>query len=90
MTLKLDIENAYDIIKFWLFLHDSQSFSFNYMWINLVQECILVSYFSALVNGSLHGFFKLERGSSSRRPPLSLPLYNKCYNRAYFEWHQSV
>ncbi|WRX14697.1 Reverse transcriptase domain - like 10 [Theobroma cacao] len=62
VALKLDMAKAYDRLN-WDFLYlMMKQFGFNDRWISLIKACISNCWFSLLINGSLIGYFKSERG----------------------------
>ncbi|WRX28178.1 Reverse transcriptase domain - like 10 [Theobroma cacao] len=62
VVLKLDMAKAYDRLN-WDFLYlMMEHFGFNAHWINMIKSCISNCWFSLLINGSLVGYFKSERG----------------------------
>ncbi|WRX25707.1 Reverse transcriptase domain - like 10 [Theobroma cacao] len=62
VVLKLDMAKAYDRLN-WDFLYlMMEHFGFNAHWINMIKACISNCWYSLLINGSLVGYFKSERG----------------------------
>ncbi|EOY02242.1 Uncharacterized protein TCM_016767 [Theobroma cacao] len=62
VVLKLDMAKAYDRLN-WDFLYlMMEHFGFNAHWINMIKSCISNYWLSLLINGSLVGYFKSERG----------------------------
>ncbi|EOY06956.1 Uncharacterized protein TCM_021518 [Theobroma cacao] len=62
VALKLDMAKAYDRLN-WDFLYLMlKQFGFNDRWISMIKACISNCWFSLLINGSLVGYFKSERG----------------------------
>ncbi|KAI0498287.1 hypothetical protein KFK09_021528 [Dendrobium nobile] len=62
MILKLDIAKAYDNIN-WSFIYNMlRSFGFDDRFISLITSCIESPYFSIILNGKCHGFFKSSHG----------------------------
>ncbi|EOY25449.1 Uncharacterized protein TCM_016755 [Theobroma cacao] len=62
VVLKLDMAKAYDRLS-WDFLYlMMEQFGFNDRWISMIKACISNCWFSLLINGSLVGYFKSERG----------------------------
>ncbi|WRX24225.1 Reverse transcriptase domain - like 10 [Theobroma cacao] len=62
VLLKLDMAKAYDRLN-WDFLYlMMERFGFNAHWINMIKACISNYWFSLLINGSLVGYFKSDRG----------------------------
>ncbi|EOX96782.1 Uncharacterized protein TCM_005953 [Theobroma cacao] len=62
VVLKLDMAKAYDRLN-WDFLYlMMKQFGFNDRWISMIKACISNCWFSLLINGSLVGYFKSERG----------------------------
>ncbi|XP_058092498.1 uncharacterized protein LOC131238937 [Magnolia sinica] len=62
IILKLDIDKAYDRVN-WDFLKQVlKQFGFSMPWIEMVEKCWAISWFSVLLNGEIEGFFKSSRG----------------------------
>ncbi|PKU77601.1 integrator complex subunit 11 [Dendrobium catenatum] len=62
MILKLDIAKVYDNIN-WEFIYKILSlFGFDFNFIKLIKNCIESLYFSIMVNGKSHDFFKASHG----------------------------
>ena len=62
VTLKLDMEKAYDRVE-WEFLFDAQhKFRFHPKWIELIKGCTSTVLYSVIVNDNVCGFFTLTRG----------------------------
>ncbi|WRX16205.1 Reverse transcriptase domain - like 10 [Theobroma cacao] len=62
VVLKLDMAKAYDRLN-WEFLYlMMEHFGFNAHWITMIKTCISNCWFSLLINGSLVGYFKSDRG----------------------------
>ncbi|KAI0493539.1 hypothetical protein KFK09_023657 [Dendrobium nobile] len=62
MILKLDIAKAYDNIN-WNFIYKMlQFFGFDGKFISLICTCIESPFFSIILNGNCHGFFKSSHG----------------------------
>ena len=71
---KLDIEKAYDHIR-WDFLQQSlERMGFGSKWISWINWCISTTSFSVLFNGSLTGFFRSSKGLR-QGDPLSSYLF---------------
>ncbi|GAA0184441.1 hypothetical protein LIER_31729 [Lithospermum erythrorhizon] len=61
-ALKVDITKAYDTIH-WDFLWKvMEALSYPTSFINWIKVCVSTAWFSVVMNGSLHGFFKSRRG----------------------------
>ncbi|RVW89084.1 LINE-1 retrotransposable element ORF2 protein [Vitis vinifera] len=62
LLLKMDIEKAFDHVK-WDFLMDVMSkMGFGHRWIKWMNWCCSTTTFSILINGSPSGFFRSSRG----------------------------
>ncbi|PKU72355.1 putative mitochondrial protein [Dendrobium catenatum] len=74
IIFKLDITKAYDNLN-WDFLYNVLSFfGFNQAFIKLVKNSIENCYFSGIINGGNHGFFKSSQGLI-QGDPLSPALF---------------
>ncbi len=62
MMLKIDTEKAFDTMEWSFILNILRCFGFNSTWINWIKECISSPTCSVLLNGSLFGKIKSERG----------------------------
>jgi hypothetical protein len=62
MAIKIDMEKAFDHIKWSFILAILSKLGFHPTWINWIQICISSSSFSILINGSPFGLFSPERG----------------------------
>ncbi|KAL5547321.1 hypothetical protein UlMin_007008 [Ulmus minor] len=62
MTLKIDLEKAYDRLS-WEFIEDVQTtFGFNARWVNWVTKCISTTIMKLMINGSYYWDIKPKRG----------------------------
>ncbi|XP_038974764.1 uncharacterized protein LOC120106009 [Phoenix dactylifera] len=77
MGIKLDMERAYDRVR-WDFLQQSlQGFGFPEIWISWVMSCVRCPSFAILVNGTPSRFFESSRGLR-QGCPLSPLLFTVC------------
>ncbi|GJV72227.1 hypothetical protein Tco_1492222 [Tanacetum coccineum] len=61
-AFKVDIQKAYDMVD-WAFLREILAgFGFHERMISWIMECVTTSSYSICINGSLHGYFKGQRG----------------------------
>ncbi|GKA65583.1 hypothetical protein Tco_0765290, partial [Tanacetum coccineum] len=73
-AFKVDIQKAYDTVD-WKFLHDILiGFGFHPHMIGWIMECVTSTSFSLIINGSLYGYFKGQRGLR-QGDPISLYLF---------------
>ena len=56
MGLKIDMEKAYDKLKWNFLLNVLKCFGFPSMWIQWVMQCVTTPLFSILINGNPYGF----------------------------------
>ena len=62
VTLKLDIEKAYDIVE-WAFLFETlKQLGFHKIWIAWIKECVTTVSYSIIVNDEVCDFFSPIRG----------------------------
>lgn len=60
--MKIDLKKAYDSVS-WQFIEEMMvALQFSCTFIRCVMECISTPSYSLLINGSLCGFFKGEKG----------------------------
>ena len=62
VVCKLDIEKAYDHVKWHALFYLLDRMSFGVKWSGWIKACVTLVQFSVLVNGSLEGFFGSSRG----------------------------
>ncbi|KAL6565081.1 hypothetical protein OROMI_016531 [Orobanche minor] len=60
--IKLDMEKAYDRIKWNFIFHVMTGFGISNVWINCIKACISNCWFTILVNGESVGFFRRKEG----------------------------
>ncbi|KAL0289825.1 UNVERIFIED_CONTAM: hypothetical protein Sradi_7063500 [Sesamum radiatum] len=61
-TIKIDIQKAYNSVKWDFLLEALKIFNFPHQFINWIEQCITTAAFSIALNGQLHGFFKGSKG----------------------------
>ncbi|GKE36304.1 putative RNA-directed DNA polymerase, eukaryota, reverse transcriptase zinc-binding domain protein, partial [Tanacetum coccineum] len=97
-AFKLDIQKAYDTVD-WGFLREILiGFGFHSRMIGWIMECVSSTSFSISINGTLHGYFKGERGLRQGDPMspylftlvmevLTLMLRRRVRNSDTFTYH---
>ena len=83
MALKINIEKAFDRLKWGFIYHELNWFKFPKDWINLIMSCISSSNHSVLVNGEKLNPFLPLRGIR-QRGPLSQYIFILCME--YLAW----
>jgi len=76
-ALKLDMEKAYDRLKWDFIIKCLMEFGFDQKWITWVKESISTVSYSLLINGEPCGFFKPSRGIR-QGDPLSIYIFIIC------------
>lgn len=80
MTVKIDLEKAYDRVS-WSFIRDTlRDFGFSDKWIRLIMFCLESSKMAMLWNGEKLDSFKSQRGLR-KGDPLSPYLFVLCMER---------
>lgn len=75
--MKIDLRKAYDIVD-WFFLKEMLiCLDFPTQFVDLIMECVSTPMFSLMLNRSMHGFFKSQRGSR-QGDPISPLLFVIC------------
>lgn len=62
MTIKIDLEKAFDKIELYFIINMLFSTNLPYKLINIIMSCISTSELVILLNGTPTSFFKLSRG----------------------------
>lgn len=98
-ALKVDIQKAYDTVD-WDFLRRIlMGFGFHTRMIGWIMECVTTTSFSISINGSLHGYFKGNRGLRQGDPLspylftmvmeiFTLMLHREVRNSGLFKFHR--
>nr|GEV04472.1 hypothetical protein [Tanacetum cinerariifolium] len=98
-AFKLDIQKAYDTVK-WDFLREILvGFGFHHRMIAWIMECVSSTFFSLSINGVLHGFFKGKRGLWQGDPlspylftliveVFTLILHRRVHDSGLFTYHR--
>lgn len=74
-ALKLDMNKAYDRVKWSAMVSVLEQLGFSPRWVNLIYQCISSVSFSVLVNGSPLKVFLSQLWVASRRSPIALFIY---------------
>ncbi|KAL0295375.1 UNVERIFIED_CONTAM: hypothetical protein Sradi_6838000 [Sesamum radiatum] len=61
-TIKIDIQKAYDSVRWDFLLETLHLFKFPLQFISWIEQCVTTAAFSIALNGQLHGFFKGTKG----------------------------
>ncbi|XP_056685735.1 uncharacterized protein [Spinacia oleracea] len=60
--MKIDLQKSYDTVD-WQFLQEMlELLDFPKQFVDMVMQCVSTPMFSLMLNGSMHGFFKSQRG----------------------------
>lgn len=62
MGIKIDMEKAYDRVKWKFLARVMKCFGFPNTWIHWVMQCVTTTSFSVLINGCPFGFFQTSEG----------------------------
>lgn len=62
MMIKVDMEKAYDRMEWGFILKVLERFGFSNRWSDMIFRCMSNNWFTLLVQGAQHGFFKSTRG----------------------------
>jgi hypothetical protein len=76
MFLNMDMEKAFDKMKWCFLLAIMRKLGFNDRWIGWIESCITSSFFSILINGSPFGLFSPARGLRKGVTPPKLASAN--------------
>lgn len=62
VVLKLDMAKAYDRVSWPYLCKLTEKLGFSEVWIDMIHRNISSNWYSLIVNGQMHGFFKSENG----------------------------
>lgn len=68
MTVKIDLEKAYDSLNLSYIRACLSRFGFCNSWIDLIMNCMVNMSFFILINGKSNGHFQPKQGHSQRDP----------------------
>lgn len=88
MVIKIDMWKAYDLVNWSVILNVLGKFGFSNKFCKLVEECVKISWYSVMMNGTYKGFFQPARGLCQGGSTLSIFVY--CDGRGIIQTSQAT